>query len=686
MLLKISSLTDHRVTLICNMAMESNTTFSVLTEQNLIRLILCLLFLQLAPVSEAYVVEHSGNGNLKDHIMPGSHVLGAFSEDVNTVLFYQSYVPLILKLHIPDWKQENLRLNKSLKCESDDLNEKNHICSVAYHLESLLNPLGQTMRFYKNLLDAPPGDFYEHNFSCDRIKPHFLHFSTHAGGLLPYLNELKNRCPLSKEVTITVKNVASGASEHAVMAFEKIKELQDESNKGRKGTTEWKFTQMAAYSALQNSYILSQYADSIRWSNAFTSCQAYRLDIGLVTPVMLNDSLTELSRVVHGSGYAFSLPFVNSLPHYYKIPLADCIVTSTPTSTALAGHSNDPSSSIANLLVRILVPVVKEGVNHKLVKMNKIPYLRKDKKGEKICEIQNFQSEDIFLVDTNETTGVNLIVGKVSPYCITSKLCKVPDYTHKQVVDPCVTGIITQNFELTQQHCYFECYSLPGSVMSRDKVFPIFTQIGSNRYAITGINPTALPYTLIQCNGQTVHAFHPNTTEGVIFVTLPCNCELISGRKTYTSHPPCNEPMAVEHVLELGHHHHHDTGADNLEDIVDYIVEKIKPAEYNLTFSAESPNQTDDIVSQKAEESTSASHSTPQKVTDEQHVHPVHCGHVLLWILLITLLLLNSFTLYVLYSNNVINLDFLLLSRRNTGNISRLTNDIPISNVGRNPL
>lgn len=631
-------------------------------------------------------------------------VMGAFTDVVNSSLFYQSYMPLILKFRVPDWKVESLRLNKSLQCANDDFTSPNDpLCPIAYHFEGLLTPLAQTMRFYKNVFSTPGGDFYERNFSCDKIKPHFLHFSAQLGGLLPYLNEFRNRCPLGKNATLTVKNLATSAAQHAVMAFEKYKQLHEDSIKD-KNESEWKFLDMASYAALQNSYVFSQYVDSVRWANAFTSCQSYRLDVGLVSPVMLNDSLSELSKSLYGSGYTFSLPFLSSLPHYYKIPLVDCILTlssltsGTPINAAKSDAIKSDPNSTANLIVRLLIPVVKIGVTHKIVKLNKIPYIRREGGDAKICEIQNFQPEDVYLVEQNVSSKANSIIGRVSPFCLTSKLCKVPEVTHRQVVDPCVTGIITKNQTLTSQFCFFDCSAMSGSITSREKIFPIFTQLSSNKYAITGLAPDTLPLLFIQCHGQTTHMFKPNTNEGVIFVTLSCNCELTHGVKKFPVQQPCDDAISVEHVMEFAAHHHHDSMFHDEYDSIDYAVDPLDAKDYNLTFgevTTKAPGK-DGTVNGTTAAAATASITAAKTTTNSPPIAhgssppqqaQLHCGHVLLWIFLITLLLVNLFTILILYKNGVIS--FNMLYRGHSGGISRLTNnEIPVSNMnsGSSPM
>lgn len=634
---------------------------------------------------------------------PENHekVLGAFTELVNSSLFYQTYLPLILKFRVPDWNVENLRLNKSLHCETDEISPTtSNLCPIAYHFEGLLTPLSQTMRFYKNVFSPPGGDFYEKNFSCDKIKPHFLHFSAQLGGLIPYLNEFRNRCPLGKNATLTVKTLAASASSHAVMAYEKFKQLHDDSVKDYNGS-EWKFLDMTNYAAFQNSYIFSNYVESVRWANAFTACQAYRLDVGLVSPAMLNESLTDFSKGLLGTGYTFSLPFLSSLPHYYKIPLVDCIITlsnfpSLPGFTGFVKGDSSESNTTSNLIVRLLIPVVKVGVTHRIIKLNKIPYTRRDNGEDKICEISNFQPEDVYLVEQNDTTKVDEIIGRVSPFCLTSKLCKVPEITHRQVVDPCVTGVITKNHTLTAQHCFFECSALSGTITTREKVLPIFTQISSNRFAVTGLAPETLPLLFIQCHGQTTHMFKPHTNEGVIFVTLPCSCELAHGSKKFSVQEPCDDPILVEHVTEFGTRHRHDNDSivhEDAYDSIDYAVEPLDAKEFNITFTETTTTKSTTgsegetaKEKQTTEGSTTSSPPTGSVGPDLPHETQLHCGHVVLWMFLIVVLLLNFVSFMILYQNQLINIPFLKIGT--SSGISRLENDIPIGNMssGTNPI
>lgn len=563
----------------------------------------------------------------------------AFVEVVNSSLFYQSYSPLVFKLRVPDWKVENLRLKKSLKCTNDDLSSAgDYMCPVAYHIEGLLSSMSQSMRFYKHVTTIPGGTFYEENFSCNVIKPHFDHFSTHLGGLLPYIEEFRNRCPLGKNATLTIKNVDNSAAQHAVIGFEKFKQLHENSRDNNYSRR--KFLDMANYAAFQNTYVFYQYVDSVRFANAFKSCQSYKLDIGLVNPVMLNESLIKLSKSLTENGYDLTLPYLSSLAQYYKLPIVDCILTLSNTPIKA---SNPNANSIANLVFRLLIPVIKTGVNYKIVNLNKIPFIQRKNTDVKICEIRNFESEDGFIVEENLSLNSVKVIGKVSPSCLTSILCKVPDDTNIQFVDPCVTGIITENQTLVSKFCSFDCASISGNTTSRDKRFPIFTQISSNQYVIIGLAPKTFPVVFIQCHGQKMHMFNPNTDEGVIFVTLPCNCELSRGTERFSVQQPCYDPIAVNHVIKLKKNNNHDGWFEIDKDLTSYGVESLNTEEFTLTFTeftTEAPAKVD-INETKIK---------PKRFSKTQ----LHCGHVLLWIFLISQFLVNLFIFLILYKHGII--------------------------------
>ena len=50
-------------------------------------------------------------------------------------------------------------------------------------------------------------NIYEENPSCVKIKPHFYHFSTTLKGMEPYLEELRQRCPLAKNLKMVEINI-----------------------------------------------------------------------------------------------------------------------------------------------------------------------------------------------------------------------------------------------------------------------------------------------------------------------------------------------------------------------------------------------------------------------------------------------------------------------------------------------
>lgn len=190
---------------------------------------------------------------------------------------------------------------------------------------------------------------YFGKFSCEIIDSHFFHLSAHVDELHLYTDKLKASCPLASTVTPILKNVTSSSAQHITMANNRFNSHM-ENNKDLYNN-EYKMVQMAGYMGLQTAKILTKYIDTVRWSNAFTQCQNSRLSIGLVNSFWLRNALMPVQKIADANGYKLSIPVHEYLPHYYKLPLTDCIL-------------GIQSSKKTTMLLRVLVPVMKKDTKY----------------------------------------------------------------------------------------------------------------------------------------------------------------------------------------------------------------------------------------------------------------------------------------------------------------------------------
>jgi hypothetical protein len=82
---------------------------------------------------------------------------GVAAEALPDAIYYNKYVPMIFQLKVPEWSTDTLRLNTSLHCPTDSM-KPNFICPVAFHMERLLAPLADSMRFAKNIYTPTEGN------------------------------------------------------------------------------------------------------------------------------------------------------------------------------------------------------------------------------------------------------------------------------------------------------------------------------------------------------------------------------------------------------------------------------------------------------------------------------------------------------------------------------------------------
>jgi hypothetical protein len=173
--------------------------------------------------------------------------------------------------------------------------------------------------------------------------------SAHVDELHLYVDKIKSQCSLARTISPIVKNMSVSASHHLVMANMRFNSHMD--NTKDFYNDEYKMVHMAGFAALQTAFILTKYIDTVRWNNAFTQCQNSRLSIGLVNSFWLRNALQPVQKIAEVNGYKLSIPVHEYLPHYYKLPLTDCIlgIQSTKKTT---------------LMIRMLVPVKKKDTKY----------------------------------------------------------------------------------------------------------------------------------------------------------------------------------------------------------------------------------------------------------------------------------------------------------------------------------
>lgn len=667
-------------------------------------------------------------------------VLGTFAQEQENAWFYETYYPIVLKLKIPDWSPDAHRLNRSSpRCENDDLTP-NYLCPTQQHLDNLLVRLSHSTRFFKNIYTASlfstaqDDKIYDDNPSCVKIRPHFYHFSTTIKGMDPYIEEMRKKCPLAKDLKMIEKSISSSDIDQASVrhAYERFTKLhnankpkfvstraapsvnstntptttntntnspstnftQQTSKSKLKKDASWELAQMAGYTTFQNAFTLFTYADSVRWANAFATCQSYRLDINLIPPQMLINILDEASRNMTrlGLGYNISIPFDRLLTHFYKLPLTDCVL-------AIEGLSD------AYLVLRLLIPVTRYFKHYKLMKLNKVPFFIRNTRHEhreigSICEIKNYRYEEMFLVeyDTSmrgDTMPLITSVMKSPPTCGPYHVCRIPDSVHRNLVDSCVEGIISRDEDVTKDECGFKCYPVSRKQMMED--FPYVIQLTSNRYAIVGAmaNETKGLKVSIKCFGRTrVDGLKQEKLDEATIITLPCPCHIAIGEAKYYPEYPCNGTLEIIHVTHVVGDGYDGfqlfEGGDKSKRIQDTMNgskrnnkekeadgaagdKKILPDDDVETKEPEEEYVVDDEAlfsipfadnrRHTADDSNSSSADDILVVYDATGGDGYVCVHVIVWILGFMLMFSNIGILYALYQKGYVSMDRILFMR-----------------------
>lgn len=505
-------------------------------------------------------------------------VLGAFSEEIYNAWFYETYYPVLLKIRIPDWSPDGHSLNQSApKCATDSLTP-NYLCPAKQHLDKLGDKLSEQSKFFSNIYNANSarstggsGNLFDEKFSCLKIRSHFQHFATTLKDFESYMDALKSKCPLAKEITFTEKklsfqatalNAARKGYEQFVKQHKEKRPINSSKPDGDNVEANWKFNEMMGFTTFQNAFTLSSYIDSVRWANAFTTCQGLRLDINLIPPEELGNILHDVSRALldFNVGYNISIPESTLFSFFYKLPLVDCVLAIE-------------SKTEAYMILRLLLPVTRNLKQYKLIRLNKIPFfIRKPaasvSKGENnttnkytqvgnICEIKNYRFDETYLVEYDTVgnsysnpTATSII--RAPSTCGAYQVCRIPDVVHRNLADSCVEMIITTNEEATKDRCDFKCYPVTKAQVEND--FPYAIQLTSSRFAVVGLMPneTKGKPVFINCYGRIrVPTVKQEFVDEATLITLPCGCEMTVGNRKYQPRRPCGPKLEIIHVTHV---------------------------------------------------------------------------------------------------------------------------------------
>ncbi|CAL8080255.1 unnamed protein product [Orchesella dallaii] len=608
-------------------------------------------------------------------------VLGTFVHELPYSWFYETYYPIIIKIPMPDWSSNDPTI--SPHCEKDELTSKSSpVCPVSYHLNHLFNPVTKNIHYFKHINSADDEEdklLFDSNLHCDRIRPHFNHFTTTREGLNSYYKKLMKRCPLAKELEekelkLTFADMGHDIIQSGYVRLTEMleKERKEALYKNGSSSNEWKFIQMSAYTSYQNDLALTIYSDTMRYENAFIACQSQRLDIKLVNPNMLADFLDEAKENLRLTGYNISIPYDELMTHYYKLPLTDCVLT-----------SEEESGKNASLIIRLAVPVAKYGMAYKLVKLNKVPFLIRSSESEdpkfigSICDIKNYQADDTFLVERNMESGLVTGMMKAPPTCAPYHVCRIPNVGRIGNVNGCVEGILQDDEEAKKRLCRFQCTPIPRE-FSHLLEFPLVTQLAANRYSITGamLNETNDEEIVVTCFGKTrLATVKQGMKDEATIIALPCPCEIAigtSGKRRYFAQKPCNNTLEIIHVTHVVGEMEEDDYNEKWHAHADQDnflatgMRRRKRRTLASNVKKESFNNQEFTITEKngsvklsEEEETGMSvmpwgQTVPLPEEDEKVLNFCTGSHTIIWTIGCSILISNLFCLFALWKNGLL--------------------------------
>lgn len=255
-----------------------------------------------------------------------------------------------------------------------------------------------------------------------------------------------------------------------------------------------------------------------RQAETLTSCKNNNIPLTIIPPPVLNADLKKLAQNLKKIGMKLTIP-IKQISRYYKLPIAECIMSSESIST------------------HVKIPITQVSKNWKLLELQSTPFGWHNE----TCTLMH---DHMYLaVDNNNTrpiTGAGL--HQCKPY--QDRLCYIPRFATDSTYGPlCAFKMyLGATVDELKQHCSFRCHSSKALVIS---------EVSENTYHITHATENAF----VRCPNRKTQIDKKFIGQpGSLELKLPCNCSLyIEGKRIIPARLPCAsdaiENFETTHVL-----------------------------------------------------------------------------------------------------------------------------------------
>lgn len=489
--------------------------------------------------------------------------LGVYPQELTSPIFYESFIPIIYDYTVPKLSALDITLRDWRgKCTTENF-APSYTCPVFFHYEKYLERFESEMvprAWAKNVPNSnkPSIPKVGRDF-CSTIQQHFPGSITEQFGFEEYIKKLQ-QCP-NGEVLIT-RNIKDYTFNIKQLFKSMNKNYENEFSNSFLGAQNSKLSPafyVNAVSTHQNGMLVAYLLEKERWSEAELSCNAHLIPNSLVKASNLTDSLTQLKQILKAENLVGSID-IEETSAFYKIPITDCSYI----------------ENTGNFVVRVQIPVTKKGLAPALYKLESVPFIFDDDRGNtlvrQLCQIRADPRTFIF----DKASGI-LQASKCNPMM---PMCKLEHFGSSDLVSPCVSAIFTGSMEGVKRYCEMECIPWR-DVQDGLKLLPAFHQIKGDTWMVTGHPLTGVD---IKCQGKQDKILeHPEI--GALEITVPCGCYLAYHTDSYHPESDCKDDIEpiVKHILPV-----HFIKDDKLAE----VQKALSPTnnDLNSTFSLPEPD------------------------------------------------------------------------------------------------
>ncbi|CAL8095009.1 unnamed protein product [Orchesella dallaii] len=582
--------------------------------------------------------EDSDNRKDNLHFVAGHEfVSGKSVEYLPDPIFYDTYIPILFKIPVPRHTEIALKLIWG-DVQSCSKTKTGNLCPIAYHLFKVIKRLGDDMGFWKPFYINHTATRKESQkrragfeVICNEIGPHFFRSYTSQAQLDGYVKAIR-ACSRFGSTLPYHKPNESWVVDKAVY-YRMLESYKDEyfDHLPQQGKVDWAIT-MNTYGAVHGLLLTNHVMESVRLATALRICQSGLIPETFVSMDMLRQQLKSVPKSL--GRWNYQLVYNNleeDIEEYYKLPLADC------------SFSDEYS-----FIIRILVPVKRSELYHRLVEITTIPFLEKlsNTSGmpERLCSLK-LPASKLRLIETS--TGLLL-----DTQCEPNQLCKTSEVSTVFENDACTLAVLTDNRQLITTTCKFFCFTVDASAL------PLIRRINSDTYILVGSSDTKIHINCFNKPSDLIPISMKNM--GALRIKLACNCHLLySNFVSYRPREPCGAKTVVEHILPYHWYTHklnstldkyeHPIENDIIEGVANItstndslIIPPPNNSGQELTEKYEiEDEQIEKSVAKQEEELGNEFRSKPQPRIVYQRVHEMSGGLVvqlcILWILVVVL-------------------------------------------------